>query len=87
METAIDYAINGLEKKESEKTTAPVKLIAPVKNSPNTVSSPQTGDDTDLGIWMALIALSALVMASAIIENQRRLRQNMLVAFGERISI
>ncbi len=72
MAKAIEDAIKGLEKKESEKPTAPVKLIAPVKNSPNTVSSPQTGDDTDLGIWMALIALSALVMASAIIENQKQ---------------
>ncbi len=68
MAEAIENAIKGLEKKESSTPTKPTE---PPKDKTET-DSPQTGDNSNLMLWITLMGASAAGLSGVLLQKHRR---------------
>ena len=86
MAKAIEDAMTALEKKaadhgktdettgKKDETTGKVNdLKKPVKNKPSTVSSPKTGDTSNIALWIALLIVgSGAAVGTTIVKRRKK---------------
>ena len=66
MAQAIEDAIKGLEKKE------PSTPIKPTKPGDGSTDSPQTGDNSNMALWITLMGASVAGLSGVLLQKRRR---------------